>query len=79
MIRQASRLNIDVVAEGVENIEELSALNDICNNVSPRSISMPTKIQMAIQGYYFSKPKAFEEIAHLGPNEYTDKALIAKD
>jgi EAL domain-containing protein (putative c-di-GMP-specific phosphodiesterase class I) len=51
IIQLARALNIEVVAEGVETIEQLLHLrNSGCN---------------LIQGYYFSKPKPKEEISEI--------------
>ena len=41
-------MKIEVVAEGVENEDQLEALCDIGCDI--------------IQGYYFSKPKKFEDL-----------------
>ena len=55
IVRMCADLNIDVIAEGIETYEELSAL---------RSFGIEL-----FQGYYFAKP-AFEALAEISPTAF---------
>lgn len=51
IIQLSHELGIDVVAEGVEEIEQVEYLKDILCDV--------------VQGYYFSKPELFDDVKSL--------------
>jgi len=57
VVRMCADLNIDVIAEGIETYEELTAL---------RSFGVEL-----FQGYYFAKP-AFEALAELAPTAFDE-------